>query len=255
MALVSSSTNSGTPSVRVRICSSSGPGSALPPASTATIAALCVRVSLDRFSAPTWPWPDQREANSGWWVSTTSSGTAFTRSISRSSTSRVVGISPVRILEQQHAGLPASGRFGDIDQGPQRLVLLPLRRHGQRAVALLARDGQDRGDEPDVGQRAAILRHDQSLKLVKLRLGCLVAPELQCPLEVVDDRPEGAVHIVGRALEAQRLHALGLEPLAQHAQSAALADAGLAAQQHHLTIAVPRLGPAAQQQIHLLVAA
>src|SRR5689334_4027590 len=67
----------------VRICSSSDPGSALLPASVETIAALCVRVSLDRFKAPTWPCPDQREANSGRWVSTTSSGMAFTRSISR----------------------------------------------------------------------------------------------------------------------------------------------------------------------------
>ena len=38
MDLVSSSTNSGTPSVLARICSSSSAGSALPPASLDTIA-------------------------------------------------------------------------------------------------------------------------------------------------------------------------------------------------------------------------
>jgi hypothetical protein len=30
----------------------------------------------------------------------------------------------VPILEQQHTGLLAGGRFGDVDQSPQRLVLL-----------------------------------------------------------------------------------------------------------------------------------
>ena len=48
---------------------------------------------------------------------------------------------------------------------------------------------------------------------------------------------------------------MGLEPLAQRAQDAALADAGFARQQHHLAFAVLRLRPAAQQQIQFLVAA
>ena len=56
-----------------------------------TIVALCVRVSFDRLRAPTCPCPAQRDRNSGRWVSTTSNGTALTRSISRSNTSSVVG--------------------------------------------------------------------------------------------------------------------------------------------------------------------
>ena len=67
--------------------------------------------------------------------------------------------------------------------------------------------------------------------------------------------PEGAVHVVGRALEAQGLHALRFEPLAQRAQDAALADPGFTRQQHHLAFAVLRLRPPAQQQIQFLVAA
>ena len=82
-----------------------------------------------------------------------------------------------------------------------------------------------------------------------------VAGELQHPFEVVDDRPERAVHVVGRALEAQRLHALRFEPLAQRVQDAALADPRLARQQHHLAFAVLRLRPAAKQQIQFLFAA
>ncbi len=75
----------------------------------------------------------------------------------------------------------------------------------QRPVSLLARDGQDRSDEPNVGQRPAILRDDQCFQLVEFRFRWLVACELLGMLEVVDDRPEGAVYVVGRALEAQSL--------------------------------------------------
>ena len=68
------------------------------------------------------------------------------------------GVGPVRILEQHHAGLLPGGRFGEIDQGPQRLVLVLLRRHRQGAVALLAGDGQDRqrrtGRRPAAGHSA-----------------------------------------------------------------------------------------------------
>ena len=142
-----------------------------------------------------------------------------------------------------------------IDQGPQRLVLVLLRRHRQGAVALLAGDRQDRSDEADVGQRPAVVGDDQRFQLVEFRVRCFVAGELQRPFEVVDDGPEGAVHIVGRALEAQRLHALRFQPLAQRAQDAALADPGFTRQQHHLAFAVLRLRPSAKQQIQFLFAA
>ena len=46
-----------------------------------------------------------------------------------------------------------------------------------------------------------------------------------------------------------------LEPLAQRAQDAALADPGFTRQQHHLAFAVLRLRPPAEQQIHFLFAA
>ena len=64
------------------------------------------------------------------------------------------GIGPVHVLEQHHAGLLARGRFGEIDQRAQRLVLVLLRGHGERPVALLAGDGQHRGDEAHIARAA-----------------------------------------------------------------------------------------------------
>jgi hypothetical protein len=151
-------------------------GSALPPESPEIIAALCARVSLDRFRR-------QRGSvatNFGRWVSTTSSGTVLTRSISGFSTSR--------------GGLLSGGRLHGVDQHPQRLILVPLRRHRQGAVARLVWDGQDGGNEPDVCQRAVIVRNDQRFELVEFRISCFVSGKFQRPLEVVDDGPEGAVH-------------------------------------------------------------
>ena len=67
-------------------------------------------------------------------------------------------VGPVRILEQHHAGLPAGGRFGDVDQGPQRLVLVLLRRHRQGAVALprrgWTRSTRRTGRRPAAGRSA-----------------------------------------------------------------------------------------------------
>ena len=96
---------------------------------------------------------------------------------------------------------------------------------------------------------------DERFQLVEFRFGGFVAAELQRPFEVVDDRPEGAVHVVGRALEAQRLHALRVEPLAQGAEDAALTDPRFTRQQHYLALAILRQRPPAKQQIQFFVAA
>src|SRR3990172_8088251 len=109
MVLVSSSTNSGTPSVLTRICSSRSAGSALPPARLDTIALLCARASFERFSDKTCPGPDQRS---------------------------------------------------------DRFFRLPLRGHGQWPVALLAGNGQDRGDKVDVLERGGLLAPEPRIEQV-----------------------------------------------------------------------------------------
>jgi hypothetical protein len=53
---------------------------------------------------------------------------------------------------------------------------------------------------------------DQPFELVEFPLRVFISGELWRPFEVVDDGPEGAVHGVERAPEAQGLHALGFPP-------------------------------------------
>ena len=163
-------------------------------------------------------------------------------------------VGPVQVFEQHHARLAAGRGLGDVNQRAQRLALVALRRHRQRAVARLGVDREHRGDVAHVGERPAVLADDQRFELVEARLGGLVARELESALEVVDARPVGAVQVVRRALHAHRARALALQALAQRAEDAALADARLAGEQHHLALAVLRQRPALEQQPDLLLA-
>ena len=78
--------------------------------------------------------------------------------------------------------------------------------------------------------------------------------ELQRPFEVIDGGIKGAIDVVRRALESERPCPLAFQPLAQHTQDAALADAGLAGEQHHLALAVLRERPPLHEQPDLLLA-
>src|SRR5262245_64419181 len=66
-------------------------------------------------------------------------------------------IGPMHVLVQHDAGLLARSRFSEVDQAAQRLVLMLLRGHGERAVALFAGNRQDRGNEANVGKRAFVM--------------------------------------------------------------------------------------------------
>jgi hypothetical protein len=106
-------------------------------------------------------------------------------------------IGPVGVLEQFHCRLPAGDGLDRVDECAQCFVLEFLRRHRNRPVALLARDREHRGDEPDVLARPTILADDQRFELVEFLRGRVVAPEAQGALEIVDDRVERAVGVVG----------------------------------------------------------
>ena len=74
---------------------------------------------------------------------------------------------------------------------------------------------------------------------------------VQQPVQVVDDRIEGAVGMVRGTVQRQARRALSHHTLGQRAHQARFANPRLAAEQHHLAQTVAGLGPALQQQRHL----
>src|SRR5262249_4342871 len=114
---------------------------------------------------------------------------------------------------------------------------------------------QHGGDESQILARPPVVTDDQRFQLVKPSLRRVLAAELKSTLEIVDDRKERAVDVIGRAMEAQTAGALLLQARAQLAQDTALADARLPGQHHHLAFAVLRQVPALHQQADFLFAA
>ena len=89
--------------------------------------------------------------------------------------------------------------------------------------------------------------------LLQLGHGHIVKREPRCAAELVYERVQHAVLVIGRAEIAQSDMRLGLEPLLQCCDDARLAEAGFAGNQYDLAVA--RLGtrPAPQQQVDLIV--
>ena len=95
----------------------------------------------------------------------------------------------------------------------------------------------------------------QGLELLPPCRGHIVACELGRAAELVDEREQSAILVIGRAEIAQMEISLGVKPLRQCRGEARFADAGFAGDQHDLAVACLGPRPAAQQQVDLLVAA
>ncbi len=91
MVLVSSSRNSGTPSVRARICSRISAGSALPPADRSTRVMPSRRPRRASGSVVTWASAGQGGVNSGRAVTRSSNGSVDARATVRVNSSSEVG--------------------------------------------------------------------------------------------------------------------------------------------------------------------
>ncbi len=147
-ALVSSSTNSGTPSVRAMMVSMTSTGSTVPLLSRSTIASTPVRPRRLRVSRVTCGWPASVGWFSGRLVSSNRTGavaTAIERLLDQLQRGRV---DPVRVLE--HAAAPAAGaarpRIWSISAS-QRAGALGLRAQLDGAVAAGAVEAEQVGEQ------------------------------------------------------------------------------------------------------------
>ena len=71
---------------------------------------------------------------------------------------------------------------------------------------------------------------------------------------MLDDRPQGPVEVVGRALSVDALMRLAAKLVDQRPQNARLADAWLSDEQYTLAFTALGLLPPGQQQVDLLIA-
>ena len=254
-ALVSSSTNSGTPSALATICCRTASGSARPPATASARAALCRRGRRFSEISVACGRPFQGGGNSGRKVSSSSTRSPAIRPTSRSSSSSVVGSAQCRSSNTHSTGCLRA-----------RPATCSTR---TSIVASLCRCG------------AAVER-----RVAPLRAGWTGAPRSAvpprspgpspgpagpraCPAWRPAYRPAGSRRPAPGARSSggapcrrsrastggcSRSVRLALEPLAEGAGDAGLADPGLAREQHHLALAVAGLLPAVEQERDLLLA-
>ena len=92
-----------------------------------------------------------------------------------------------------------------------------------------------------------------AVQLVVPRFHRIVRFEIHRGLDLGDHRVEGGVDLVRRALIAQHQAGIAGQSPGEFAQNAALADPGLAGDQHHLSLTAPGAVPAIEQQPDLVL--
>src|SRR5216110_3166871 len=94
----------------------------------------------------------------------------------------------------------------------------------------------------------------KALDLVETGRGRVLASYSAGNRQLLNERPQGAVEMIGRALKAQNGALRRGDDVEQGAGDARLADPRFTDQQQALALAAPDLGPALAQQRKLLVA-
>ena len=164
-------------------------------------------------------------------------------------------IGPVQVFPHGQHRLLRCFRQEPGDQRFLRLLLLALWTQGQRRIPLRYRERQQGGQ-----QRYRLLQR-QACRLYRLLQrgqpgrGRHVAVPVQQPLQMVDDRIQGAVGMVRGTVQRQARCPLRHHALGQHPHQTRFANPRLAAEQHHLAPAVAGLRPALPQQRHLCLPA
>ena len=203
-ALVSSSMNSGTPSVRSRISSTTSRGRTSLPPNRSTSAVLADRLepvqaqarapAAVRPRAPRSPAGTSPEAGSA---------AAAPGSIMRSNSSRLVGSIQCTSSKIARIGRRRDSASTSRLSASSVLCLRCWRRKIEPRISPIdAGQGEQLGNERCVFDRRRSVRQ-HGLKLVELRRGVILPFEPRGALELGDDRMERAVRVMGRAEVAQ----------------------------------------------------
>jgi hypothetical protein len=163
-------------------------------------------------------------------------------------------VEPVRVLHHHQHRAPGRQRPHAAEQRLQQPLAPTLGRQVEFGPAAEGGHRQQLGDQRHVLGRGCE-RREQGFQLGQARLRWLSRSQARRALQAGDDGAQRAVRVLGRAAEHQVLvHLRRRQRLPQRRSQAGLADAGLAAQQHHLPLARAGAAPAAEQQFQLLLA-
>ena len=141
------------------------------------------------------------------------------------------------------------------DLGDQRLErsLPPLwRSEVQRRIPAVVWQRQHLGQKRDVFARSRRCREPR-VEPVELGLWIVLASKAGRALQLRNDRVKGAVRVLRRAEISQPLVRLARQPLQKFRREARLADASFAREQHDLSFARLRPGPAPEQKFGFFV--
>ena len=140
-----------------------------------------------------------------------------------------------------------------LDQDLEGALLLALRAKVRGAVALISRDAQQRPDQRRCLVQLLGALSEQRLEFGEPVRGFVMGGEARRPLELRYDRVEHTIGVVGRAEMANRDVRLARQLLTKGVQQPRLANARLAGDQDHLTVAVLGPAPAIQQHGQLVL--
>src|SRR4029453_11502386 len=132
-----------------------------------------------------------------------------------SSSSWLVGVDPMRILEDDQHGLEPGECLDLADQHFENLLFLPPRRESKGRITV----GGQREQSREQRRRFLALRRaagEDGFELIELLLDGVLACKAGGKLRLLDDGVKRRVETEGRALIAQRSVGLALEALAQH---------------------------------------
>src|SRR5215470_4744480 len=104
-------------------------------------------------------------------------------------------------MEEHRSLLRQPGKL--VDQSSQRQLLSPLRAYIHRLVAIAERDGQQWRDQRDRRRQRAARKSEKRFELVELAIGMVDALDLGGERYLLDDRIEGGIGVIWRALIAE----------------------------------------------------
>ena len=251
-ALVSSSTNKGTPSVRATICRMTSADSAWLPGTPRTMASACgrvrrVRVSWARRSARR---PRRHELRTTGHERQQAHGRHLIEQEAEPLQRR--GIGPVQVFPHRQHRLLLGLRPQPGEQHGLGLLLLALGTTGQG----WGTDGM--GKRQQGSEQRQPLCHGQAhplqglLQAGQLCFRRLLLANLYEPLEVLDHRVQRALLMIGRTAEGQAPGPITLHGLLKLPHQARFTNTRLATEQHDLPVPFLHLRPAAAQQPQFL---